>query len=311
MLLVVVFHANFFVTQYGGLERSPWVQGFNTALAPLRIPMLLLLSGMLLPASLAKGRSRYLSGKLRNVAWPYAVWVLLWGALSWPVYSLVGFALGGSYLWFMLYLLVFYLVAWPLRRVPPQWLVLGAAAASAVASVVSGGREADPFSAERWLYLFAVFMAGHLLTRRAALTRWLLTSPWALVLAVVLVVVHRALGLGLDYGTGSAPLFVAGAVVVLRLARASAGARVLGPVRFVGRNSIVYYLVHYPVLAAVASAAAVVGATSAEALLAVLLVVTLLLCTLLARARHLPVVSWLFQAPRLPSSRGTRTAARL
>ena len=292
VLLIVVFHATYFLGQYGDLVAPHWIAQVNTVLTPLRIPLLVLLSGMLLGASLRKGAGRYFSGKARNVAWPYLVWAVIWGALSWPVYSLAGYALGGSYLWFLLFLLSYYCLAWFLRAVPPEPVI----AVALVASVLAPDGSMYP---ERWLYLFALFMAGHLLTVRPAVRRWLFTSGWALVLAAVLLAVHLGFSLGYAYGLGSSLFMAAGAIVLIRLALRFGSTRVLRPLRFVGRHSLVFYAAHYPLLAGITIGASAAGVSTAAVLLPVLVVAAVVTCTALALGRHRAPVSWLFTAPQL------------
>ncbi len=290
VLLILGFHATVFLEQYGDLVAPAWVVDVNTVMTPLRIPLLTLLSGMLLDGSLRKGRRRYFEGKLRNVAWPYLVWVVLWGAASWPVYSVVGFALGGSYMWFLLYLFSFYCLAWVLRRVPPELVVAVALAASALAPEGS-------VDAERWPSLFAVFMAGQLLVVRPVVREWLFGSRWAWPVAALLLALHLGLSLGYDYGTGSTLFTAAGAIALVRLSRRCAASRVLRPLRFVGRSSLVYYVAHYPLMAAVAVAASTAGVSTAAVLLPTLVVLALAASTALACLKHARPVRWLFSAP--------------
>lgn len=294
VLLIVVFHATVVVESYGDLSAPRWLADVNAVITPLRIPTLVLLSGMLLGASLRKGRRRYFSGKARNIAWPYVVWSVIWGAGSWPVYSVLGYALGGSYLWFLLYLMSFYGVAWLVRAVPPEVVVLVAGGASAVASLLLPGASTD---AERWPYLFAVFMVGHLVTVRPAVRTWVFTSRWAVVAAAAMLASHLVLPLGYDYGLESALFMLAGAILTTRLARHVGSARPLRPVRFVGRHSLAFYVSHYPLMAAVAVGAAAAGASSAYAVIPVLVVSAVAVATGLVLVGDRAPVSWLFAAP--------------
>jgi len=309
-LLIVVHHSVVLVDDYGGPIPPGWVDDANDALAPFRIPTLMFLSGMLLGPALRKGARRYAVGKWRNLLWPYLVWVVLFGALSWPVWSVPGFLLGGSYLWFLLYLAAYYALAWVLRPVPVVAVVVVALVAAFLAP------DGDRYL-ERGPYLFALFMTGHLAAHHGRAWSWLVRSPWALVGAVAVVVAHVPTPLGSAYGPRSCLLTLAGIVLLTRAARRTAHLRALRPVRFVGRNSLVYYVVHYPATAAVVTLAA--GAATAPdvpALVVLNTVVALVLATALALLRHRPLVSWLFEAPALPGRRrpaavvtGTRAPA--
>ena len=292
-LLIVVHHAVVLLDDYGGPVPPGWADDASDALAPFRIPTLVLLSGMLLGPSLRKGGRRYAAGKLRNLAWPYLVWTVIFGALSWPVWSVPGFLLGGSYLWFLLFLLVFYAGAWVLRAAPTA-LVVGAALVAAVLAPDGHGY------LERLPYLFALFMTGHLAARRGRAWSWLVRSPWALVAAVAVVAAHVPTTLGSAYGPRSLLLTLAGVVLLAQASRRVAHLRALRPVRFAGRNSLVYYLVHYPAIAAVVTlAGGAAGGPGAPVLVALSTALALALATALALLRQRPAVAWLFQAPAL------------
>lgn len=192
VLAVVVHHAEL-VTADVAHGVAP-VAAVNRALEPCRLPLLALLSGMLLSRSLAKGPRRHLRGKAAAILWPYAVWVTLDTS-----HQLVAAARAGdpvpwerllsvghdpqSYLWFLLHLFAFHLVATPLR--PAQRTALGPLL---VLLAVHGVLD-DP-SGRRFVLLLGWFLLGDALARevgpripaavaaRAARTRW---GPFAVV----------------------------------------------------------------------------------------------------------------------------------
>ncbi len=86
IVLIVFLHS---VTLLGRLPLDPpaWATGIAAFFAPMRMPVLIFLSGMLLPNSLLKGSVPYMDGKLRKLAWPLlslpvAVAFMLASALS-------------------------------------------------------------------------------------------------------------------------------------------------------------------------------------------------------------------------------------
>lgn len=122
VVAVVLFHAEL----AGG--PLPWLSELNLALEPYRMPLLMVLSGLLLERSLAKGARRHVDGKVRLILWPYLVWATLDMvnvvahrlAAGEPVESIpVGWLVHNpsSYLWFLSYLFCFHLLATPL----PDW----------------------------------------------------------------------------------------------------------------------------------------------------------------------------------------------
>ena len=159
---------------------------------------------------------------------------------------------------------------------------------------------------ERLLYLFAVFMAGYLVATRRRWLAALVSSRWALVAAVIAAVVHIASPLGSGYGPQSVLITAAGVVLLARASRAVADHRAMLPLRFAGRNSIVFYVSHYPVIAVVVTVASGVGMDTWGATAVLGAVVALTVATLLSLLRTRSLVSWLFTFP----ARGPGPAVR-
>lgn len=76
VLAVVLHHAALQVT-HGRDTNLGWISTLDDAVTPFRMPILMFLSGLLLPLSLAKPWVVYLRGKLRKIAWPYLLWSFL------------------------------------------------------------------------------------------------------------------------------------------------------------------------------------------------------------------------------------------
>ncbi|WP_164519485.1 acyltransferase family protein [Nocardioides ferulae] len=167
ILAVLLLHAQLVADGLTG-EGPAVLRAVNTELAPVRMPLLVALSGMLVGRSLAKGRRRHVRGKLEALAWPY----LVWGVLD-VAHVLVDTAVTGApvpwawlprlaydpstYLWFLGYLLVFHLAVTPLGglartlALPVVWVLAGLAA--------------DGSQLQALLELFRWFLLGDLLWR--------------------------------------------------------------------------------------------------------------------------------------------------
>lgn len=121
VLGVVVMHAELAVVAATGEELAA-VHAVNGWLGPVRMPVLVLLSGLLVPRSLAKGLRHHLRGKARHILWPYLVWglldvthvqldaLVLGRPLRWELLAQL-FYDPHTYLWFLGYLFVFHVVA--------------------------------------------------------------------------------------------------------------------------------------------------------------------------------------------------------
>jgi hypothetical protein len=132
-----------------------------------------------------------------------------------------------------------------------------------------------------------------MLTRVLA-PRWVVWACAGVSLGLVAAV---ALGYGLRYEAVSAPFAAAAIVVAIVVARRIGGARLLRPVRFVGRDSLVFYIVHWwPT-----SIGAAIGSTTGSGWIALLTAMAFGLLSGTAVAwliRVWPPVNWLFSAPQ-------------
>lgn len=248
VLLVALFHATTFGDWTGGAAAA--VTAVNNALSPYRIPTLLVLSGMLLQPSLAKGLPRYAAGKLRHVLWPYLVWAavfpLAWGDLS--GYLSIDYWLDGGYLWFLTVLLTSYLLA-PLTRWVPAGLIALALLGSAV--LVYAYAPSDAELLRRHLWYGSYFFAGSAFA--ASVPRWQ-RAPW--LIAGVLGATALAWGVWVAVEVGYAPkgnplhalVTLAGVAAVIWLAPRVPRMRLVRSVEWLGRSSIVLYTVHLPAM---------------------------------------------------------------
>lgn len=258
IVLIVELHASAIMRMHG-INPSPILEWFDVAVYPFRIPLLMLLSGMLLQASLSKGPRRYLVGKARTILWPYAVWslllVLAYDFVPWST-LLDAIVAPSSHLWFLHALLIAYLVALAVRRVPTWISSLGAFAAAGVVSVVDLPMWAMHLQPERMLMMLGYFLAGAALRQRwDVVERWV-RRTWVLVAllaaAATLVALSIAPTIRVSYTMAEyAPLVLAGVLalvaVAIRLRWTSPPARAL---RAIGRDSIVFYVTHWFVLMA-------------------------------------------------------------
>jgi uncharacterized membrane protein YcfT len=316
VLLVVVNHAAVVLGDRAA-DLPPLVATTNDIFAPIRIPTISFLSGMLLAPSLAKGTRRYVGGKVRNVAYPYLVWTAVYIVVivrPWVHEGGFGPARVARYvltapspLWFIGFLLGFYLLAMVLRRVPPV-LVIGA---TLLASMVFP----DDTRTERFFFLFGFFLLGDLVTRHAdTVQRWIV-RPAAVaaagVCAAALVLVALRQGEAARYQAE----FTVGVLAVILLlaytAQAVSGSRAGAPLCYVGRSSLVVYVVHYPAVIVAVEAMDLLGNFSPVTLFGAALAAGTLsgLVAIWAR-RHVPTVEALFSIPQRTLARSDAAGAR-
>ncbi|MET0782456.1 MAG: acyltransferase [Microbacterium sp.] len=308
IVLVVFNHAILFAGALPtGSPEIAWA--LNQLFAPIRMPLMVFLSGLLVAPSLARGWRKYLAGKGRRVLYPYLVWSALALVLLY-VWDIRDGVVGGvapavvtsweplrvlydplEHLWFLYDLFLFYVIALATSRISPLWVAAGSLVAAAIV---------PDFSARRFLVLLVFFMLGVWMSEhpgtldRVLAWRWFV---WVCAAVSVGTVAAVVLGIGLRYTALSAPFAAAGIGLAIVAARRIGSARALRPLRFVGRDSLVFYLVHWwPT-----SLGVVLGAMSGNGWVALLTGTALGLLAGTAMAwliRVWPPVNWLFSAPQ-------------
>ncbi|WP_408610937.1 acyltransferase family protein [Brevibacterium yomogidense] len=236
-VLLVILHHIFGIPVVLGGGAPPWVD-FMRVLEPFRMPLLLVLSGMLLPRSLAKPSRLYYWGKVRGILWPFVLWTLITNLVLLHVSNLASpwTWIGGSWhLWFLAVLLACYLVG-PLIRWIPAWLWV-------VPMVML-----EPFvgtsSYRRILWYGAFFFLGAALSVFAS--RWQ-GVRWPV--PAVLLVASAGFGVWVASPVGTyerGPVaFLASATGVAAIVWVAPRAPRIRALQFVGRESMVFYIVHF------------------------------------------------------------------
>lgn len=294
VILVVFGHAVTVPVDQG--LRSPypliWISDF---FGTFRIPLLLFLSGTLLPRALRKPAREFMFGKWSGIVWPLIVWNLvrwatrpvhvpLWDADLW---------LDPGYLWFLLYLAGYYGLGLCLRNVHPAFVVLGLT----VLWVVLEQLEVGPL---RFVQNGVFFFAGAWLQTSSRDGLRLPRSTWAIgALAVpgaCVAVLHA------EQVVPVRALITLPAVVASIFALASCAERLdsaLNPtsLRWIGRNSLVFYVTHFPVIAATTKVLGKASPGGAEWFWVLNLVVALAVTTVCGWAQRFSFATLLYRAP--------------
>lgn len=302
VLLVVLGHAVFMAK--ASPDSLHWVVDF---LRPFRIPTLLLLSGLLLGRSLSRAAVAYLNGKWRGILWPLLVWnLLVWVMLpDPPALTDPAYWLQPGHLWYLLHLFAYYLLALACRRVPPAVPI----ALLALAWFVTR----DQVVLSEFFRYGIFFFVGHGVARarpglRAPQSwRWLAPAGAG---AIVFGVLHTTGAVSYRHPL-SLVWILAGIAVLIGLC--SALDRRLQPVflRWVGRNSLVFYVTHFPVVVVLVHAQALLWPGGAPWHWAVNLVGALAVCSVAAWMQRFGLARLPYRAPfpLLPHAPGARTAS--
>lgn len=306
ILLLLVWHASA-VPELYGQAMPEVVRRVNAVFMPYRMPTLMLLSGMLLGRSLSKPLPKYYAGKFAMIIWPYVVWVLI---AKWTFLDVAGMPwwhwrawYATSYLWFLFFIAVFYVVAPALSRLPP-WLPV--AVAAAISTVTPAGS-----TEQRMAYFAVFFFAGDAIARHpealAATTRSLRVY-WFVLPVAALAVASSMWTRELHYQVWTAPISLAGMVLLAalfsRTPSSSASSMLL---QTFGRSSLIYYVSHFPVMALISMHLA--SRVEPLALAAINLAAALAVGWVLAMTKAHPPVRWLFEAPKAISRKMEKATA--
>lgn len=249
ILLVIAHHLRLVQQVWDG--SAPWAMvELSEALAPFRMPALLFASGMLLTRSLEKPTDRYLTGKARSLLWPW----LLWSAIMLPILGWSNGAdplwwINGMYTWFLMALFLYYVVGLVVRWIPPGWIALASVAVWTALPLLGIEHEVDGLRPDKFVYYAVYFFAGTAL--RKVLTARMI--PLALMVPALLIAAAWALWAALSDIEPSVPVVTQVVVLVsviaaIGLAQRMPRRRLTRPVEWLGRNSIVAYLVHLPAI---------------------------------------------------------------
>lgn len=310
ILLLILWHASA-IPQIVGFQMPAWLFVVNEAFLPWRMPTLMFLSGMLLHRSLRKPPSIYVTSKVRLLLWPCLVWtavyLVLHPAEGESITSPVSW-FGAGYLWYILYLFLYYMGAPVLVRLP-WWILLPLL--WAVGAVV------DHPALHKFAFFALFFFAGYQLRGLAV---WAATcSRGWLALGLGATAAFTMLSLALawperthyfQFSSMTVPAVLVMLLVSVRLLAtwmaSFRGGTVARTLTWIGRNSIVFYLTHFPVMTGLALVAAAFGVPVGSWIVPAGVVLAGGVGVVLSLVRHRVPVAWLFEAPRLGRSRSLR-----
>lgn len=312
ILLVILFHTATVLRAH--VDMPTWFADFNAIFAPMRLPMMVFLSGVLMPRSLLKGTREYFKGKLERVLWPFVVWSLVMGGVLATAapdrndWSFVLFLIVDpvEHMWFLLYLFAYYLVAFLVGRTP-KIIVAGVYLTLSAIALHLGFYDVQVFA-----FLGAFFTAG----------AWFAEVPEVFEAAkrnrlVRVAAVFSFLGLaavGVVFGEVRYIWWMAPFIVVVILGAIPLAAWVIrfpaaNVFSFCGRESLIFYVVHYPAMI-VASNLGRALTENVNILIPAVFAVGVVAGWLgVMVARAVPPVAWLFAFR--PSQRRTIPARRL
>ncbi|MFD5214961.1 acyltransferase family protein [Microbacterium sp. NPDC058345] len=307
-ILLVVLHHSTQIVAYRIDEVPAFFEFLSAFFAPFRMPMLMFLSGLLVAGSLKAPTGPYIWGKVRRIVWPIIVWTLVY-AISERIVGqgdYMPWELGfwNTYLWFMQFIFAYYIIALLIRWVP-VWAMV------AVPFVAMFLIPTELDLLQRFFYLMPFFFLGAFIEKHWDQYARVLDVrlAWSLLVIPVAIAVYSGLddrwardsgadGGGLWYHPAWAAPAMLGILILVRLTASAADVRWLAPVRFVGRYSLIYYVSHYPVFAALGWLAMKAGISNPGVGLVAVFTVTVAISTAFALLGRRMPASLLFELPK-------------
>lgn len=244
IFLVISLHAWPALESQAGLTIPPYIEFINRLFFPFRMTILMFLSGMLLSRSLKKPAREFFIGKFNLIYWPFLVWslVVLFAEQRFTIEYILKTPISApTLLWYLWFLCAYYILAYFVVRfsIPLIAVIIG----SMIASIFLP----DFLRLSRFAYLFSFFMLGHLvMVSNVFPLRNALIGLIALGAAMIGALLS-AYGLKVSYVAQHSWIAVSMIVFILWSCQYYKSNFLSYPLEWVGRNSIVFYVVHFPV----------------------------------------------------------------
>lgn len=147
-------------------DANKFLENFTAIVAPLRMPLLLFLSGLFVSYSISKGRVSFFKGKFKNILYPYLIWTTITFSQIYFVNELSGdifdkslleaFISPIAHMWFLYNLLIYFIIIYFLNKVSYILpLIL-----SLVSYIVLVSNDITNFQLNKFISLFFFFSLG-------------------------------------------------------------------------------------------------------------------------------------------------------
>lgn len=258
ILLVTNYHITIYVLSARPDTTSSimiFINHLSLSISPLRMPILVFLSGLLVCESITKGSQKYFFGKLKNILYPFVIWTVIMYILVFLMYYVVGetsdIVLWKAltydpiyHLWFLLYLFIYYIIIYFINN---KNIILTVSLTIASYFLL---KETGHF--DKFISLFFFFLLGSYIGIRInyfsqkirSLSLWCF-SPIAILAAAIYQYYDSTNNSHYNMTYVLMGLILIPALVKLMM--------VLEPTRlsrlleYFGKGSLVVYLLHYPV----------------------------------------------------------------
>ena len=256
IILVIHYHVTENISKYPDTPQI--LIDLTNLIAPLRMPILIFLSGLLVSKSILKGKKEYFSGKMKNILYPFLIWTVIMYALSYAKEIYLGDPMETTFLqaltvmplyhlWFLEFLLIYYIVIYYMKNIQPLIIL---------SSVIFVYFIFYGYGDDRVLSLFCFFTLGYYFGRNLneISTKIKEMSYIPIFISTAVAVVFSIFNIKNDlinsnvYYLLSAIFFIPILIKSFMLIENTKLSRFL---EFFGVGSLVLYLVHLPVITVV------------------------------------------------------------
>ncbi len=258
IVAVVMMHSTLGVEKAAGAEG--WMHLVVDFARPFRMPDFFLIAGLFLSRVIARDWRDYLDRKVVHFAYFYVLWLTIQYGMKAPLivasagadealwHYALAFVNPFGTMWFIYMLPIFFVVT-KLTRHKPWWAVGAVAALLHVLPIHTGSLVVDEF-ADRFIFFYTGYAFAPQVFRIAAWAKanmaeatafllvwanvnaWLVFTHWGDTALAALPFVSLILGL-------------LGAIAVVTVSALLSNSRLMTPLRYCGRNSIVIYLAFF------------------------------------------------------------------
>lgn len=237
-------------------DANKFLENFTAIVAPLRMPLLLFLSGLFVSYSISKGSVSFFKGKFNNILYPYLIWTIITFSQIYFVNKLSGdifekslleaFISPIAHMWFLYNLLIYFIIIYFLNKISyilPLILSLGS-----YIILISNG--ITNFQLNKFISLFFFFSLGSYLGQDMnKLTKKISNINIMVLIVLGMIGVLATLENLLLYNGDSYTLHYSISCLLLIpiVSRLFIFLGDIKPLNYVGRNSLVIYLVHLPI----------------------------------------------------------------
>lgn len=265
ILLIILGH---WTTQISYFQTSLFVdiiKSFSIFFSPIRLELLFFLSGMVVCLSYRKGIRKYFIGKLENIIWPYIVWSLIMFFLlsvadifsdrSLYIERLLDILLGFMDLtWFLYFIFIYYVVIVFLKKINTYFVVLILTFLSFYLSNFNFFIDKPSLKISDLLYYLIFFVLGDFFSSRKISFNY----DFIFIYLFLFICGISFIWLGVFYfGFNKTSVFFIIPVLMIlpftfiKMNDYNKSKRFVFSkklINYVGKNSLFFYLVHYPLL---------------------------------------------------------------